>query len=280
MAGKSFPLSYSGTPTSCLPLQLAVGVDAGQMLVDDRNRDLVKRTAILRFDGPPGPPVAYGQAERWPSCRGKVSSAAWATCPRERVMAQRETPRLWYRQPAASWLEALPVGNGRLGAMVFGGVETERLQLNEESLWAGGPQEADNPAALEALPEVRRLLHEGRFTAAEELANATLICRGPGSNRGRGAEVAFGSHQTLGDLWLTQFTTADDYRRELDLATGVATTTWSDGELRWRREVFASTPGQVLVMRLSCNQPGQVRLALRLDRDRRHEAEPLPVPLD
>ena len=91
---------------------------------------------------------------------------------------------LWYDKPANSWTEALPVGNGRLGAMVFGGVQGERIQLNEDSLWSGGPQNADNPQALEHLAQVRQLLADGKFVEAEKLAIATMICKGAGSNRG------------------------------------------------------------------------------------------------
>src|SRR5438094_941117 len=74
---------------------------------------------------------------------------------------------LWYRQPAKTWNEALPIGNGRLGAMIFGGVTSERLQLNEDSLWSGAPQDADNPAALEALPEIRKRLFDGKYSEAQ-----------------------------------------------------------------------------------------------------------------
>src|SRR5437773_3154391 len=94
---------------------------------------------------------------------------------------------LWYKQPASKWEEALPIGNGRLGAMIFGGVGSERLQLNEDSLWSGAPQDADNPKALEALPEIRRLLFSGQYAQAEALANRTMICLGPGSSHGRAA---------------------------------------------------------------------------------------------
>src|SRR5688572_23061999 len=118
------------------------------------------------------------------------------------VGAAEEPLKLWYQQPAKNWNEALPVGNGRLGAMIFGGVESERLQLNEDSLWSGAPQDADNPKALEALPEIRKLLFEGKYAEAQRMANQTLICKGVGSNRGRGGKVAYGSYETLGDLKL------------------------------------------------------------------------------
>src|SRR6478609_8699243 len=92
-----------------------------------------------------------------------------------------QTLSLWYRRPARSWLHALPVGNGFIGAMVDGGVESERIQLNEKSLWSGSPQEADNPEALVALPEVRKLLFAGKYKEAEQLAAKKMLCRGRGS---------------------------------------------------------------------------------------------------
>ncbi|MGH9162350.1 MAG: glycoside hydrolase family 95 protein [Vicinamibacteraceae bacterium] len=178
------------------------------------------------------------------------------------------TTRLWYRQPAKTWVEALPVGNGRLGAMVFGDPPRERLQLNEDSLWSGGPQDADNPAAREALPKIRELLWKGRYAEAEELANRTLICRGPGSGRGEGARVAYGSYQTLGDLSLT-FTGHDDatgYRRELDLDSAVARVSYRLGAASCTREVFASHPDEVLVLRAACDAPGLINVDVALTR--------------
>jgi alpha-L-fucosidase 2 len=176
---------------------------------------------------------------------------------------------LWYRQPAANWNEALPVGNGRLGAMIFGGIHRERLQLNEDTLWSGAPQDADNPAAFEALPRIRELLFAGRYTEAERLANRTLICRGAGSGHGRGAKVPFGCYQTLGDLHLDFSHPASEptrYRRELDLATATARVSYEVGGVRFTREVFASQPDQVLVVRLTASRKGALTFRARLSR--------------
>lgn len=128
---------------------------------------------------------------------------------------------LWYDKPAGQWLEALPVGNGRLGGMLFGGVKVERLQVNEVSLSSGSPQDSDNPDALAALPEVRRLLWEGQYTEASALAIRRLICQGAGSKFAAAANVPFGCYQTMGDLTLTfdHRGAPADYRRTLDLAT-------------------------------------------------------------
>lgn len=176
---------------------------------------------------------------------------------------------IWHRQPAKNWNEATPVGNGRLGAMMFGGVVTERIQLNEDSLWSGAPQDADNPKAFEALAEIRKLLFAGNYAEAQKLANRTLICRGPGSGRGHGSRIAYGSYQTLGDLRLAfnhGTNTVTDYRRELDLGTATASVSYEVDGVRFERELFASFPDQVLVLRLKANKPGALNFHVSLAR--------------
>ncbi|MGN6363156.1 glycoside hydrolase family 95 protein [Asticcacaulis taihuensis] len=150
--------------------------------------------------------------------------------------------RLWYRQPAARWEEALPVGNGRLGAMVFGRTGQERLQLNEDTLWSGGPYTPDSPEALTALPEVRKLIAEGQYKEATDLAGAKMMAR-PLS------QMAYG---TLGDLLLTfdGQPVPDQYERDLDLETAIAGVSYQTPDGKIRREVFASAPNQVVVVRL------------------------------
>ena len=154
--------------------------------------------------------------------------------------------RLWYRRPAGAWTEALPVGNGRLGAMLFGRVGQERLQLNEDSLWAGSPYDPVNPNAAAALPEVRALLAAGKYKEATELASAKVMAKPL-------TQMPYG---TLGDLLLT-FPSAErpgDYERALDLSTAVASTRFADSSGRYRRELFASAPDQVIVMRLEAEK--------------------------
>ena len=150
---------------------------------------------------------------------------------------------LWYKQPARFWEEALPLGNGRLGAMIFGRVAQERIQLNEDTLWSGGPYRADSPEAYAALPEVRKLIADGKYKEATDLASQKIMGR-PLS------QMAYG---TLGDLLLT-FKGAikpAQYDRQLDLATAIAKTTLSDGQGHESvREAFVSAPDQVVVMRL------------------------------
>ncbi len=157
--------------------------------------------------------------------------------------------RLWYDEPAEKWVEALPVGNGRIAAMVFGGVPNERLQLNEGTLWAGGPYDPVNPEAKAALPEVRRLVNEGRYRDAAKLIGAKVMARPLGQM----------PYQTVGDLNLSfpakEFS---DYRRELDLDTATTTTSYTSEGVRYTREVFASAPDNVIVVRLSADRPGAI----------------------
>ena len=165
---------------------------------------------------------------------------------------------LWYKQAAAQWDHAMPLGNGRLGAMVFGSVNRERIQLNEHSLWLGGPRERDNPEAIKHLPEVRRLLFAGEPAAAYRLADKHLM--------GRPQRLL--SYQTLGDLRLTfdHEDTISEYRRELDLDSAVARVTYRAGSVRIEREVFASHPDQVIVIRISADRPKALNVSIWMDR--------------
>jgi alpha-L-fucosidase 2 len=182
----------------------------------------------------------------------------------EGVVFQGEAPppegalTLWYRKPAREWVEALPVGNGRLGAMVFGGILTERLQLNEETVWDGYPRDTTNPKALEALPEVRRLLFAGKNEEAKKLAGRDLM----------GNPMRIHSYQSLGELDVTfpKTETVVAYRRALDLDTGVASTMYRSGDAHYAREVFSSAPDQVLVTRLTTDKPGALTCELTLAR--------------
>ncbi len=166
---------------------------------------------------------------------------------------------LWYDQPASQWTSALPVGNGRLGAMVFGAVPVERIQLNEETLWDGEVRDCDNPEALPHLSEVRRLIFEGQNKKAEEIASKYLM--------GNPSHVK--SYQTLGDLWLDFGDAGEvsEYRRGLDLSEAVAYTTYrTKSGARITREVFVSAPDDVLVIRIHSDTPGAVSFRARLSR--------------
>lgn len=166
--------------------------------------------------------------------------------------------RLWYRQPAKAWVEALPVGSGRLGAMVFGGVATERLQLNENTLWGGGPYDPVNPEAAAALPEIRRLIDVGDYAKATELANAKFMAR----------PLRQMSYQTLGDLRLVfpdLPETAQGYVRDLDLDAATARVRFSHAGVAHVREVIASAPDQVIAVRLWADRPGAISVDLAFD---------------
>lgn len=166
--------------------------------------------------------------------------------------------RLWYRRAAPEWNQALPIGNGRLGAMVFGSVRRERIQLNEDSLWMGGPRERDNPKALAGLPDIRKLLFAGRPQEAYTLAERHSM----------GRPHRLESYQTLGDLRLSfdQEGAITDHLVELDLDTAVARTTFRIGGVLYTREVFASAPDQAIVVRITADTPGQVAFSTWIDR--------------
>ncbi len=176
--------------------------------------------------------------------------------------------RLWYKQPAKKWTEALPIGNGRLGAMVFGGIREERIQLNEDSLWSGSPQDADNPESLKALPEIRRLLWAGNYAEAEKLAVSSLVPKGAGSGSGNGAKVPFGCYQTLGDLKLTfeQPEDAQGYQRELNLDTASTQVSFEVAGMPVVRECFVSHPHQVIVLSLKAGKGGSLSFTAKLTR--------------
>jgi alpha-L-fucosidase 2 len=157
---------------------------------------------------------------------------------------------LWYRQSATNWVSALPVGNGRLGAMVFGGIASEKLQLNEDTLWAGGPYDPDNTNALAALPEVRRLIFDGKYAEAQKLAGEKMM----------GKPMRQMPYETLGDLFLAFPTNAavGNYRRDLNLDTAVASVTYTSDGVKFTREIFSSPVDQVIVVRLTADKPGQI----------------------
>jgi len=170
----------------------------------------------------------------------------------------RQDLALWYTQPAKQWTEALPVGNGRLGAMVFGNATDERIQLNEDTLWDGYSRDTTNPEALEALPEVRRLLFEGKNAEATKLAGEKMM----------GRPMGVESYQSLGDLHIVcpAAGAVADYRRSLDLDTGIATTTWTADGVRFTREVFASAPDNVIVVHLTADKPAAITCAVTITR--------------
>jgi alpha-L-fucosidase 2 len=180
--------------------------------------------------------------------------------------AANENLRLWYNQPAQKWVEALPVGNGRMGAMVFGKVYKERIQLNEESLWAGERFNTNNPKALKDLPKIRNLIFTEKIKEAYELGNKSLL----------GVPPRIRSHQTLGDIFIEFDSTADysDYKRELVLPSGICRTTYQINGIHFSREVFASSPGNIIAIHLSADKQGvtNARVILKRAKDAKTRA--------
>ncbi len=176
--------------------------------------------------------------------------AGLAQNPARPAASSTEALSLWYRAPAKQWTEALPVGNGRLGAMVFGGVEREHLQLNEDTLWAGGPYTPDNTNALAALPEVRKSIFDGKYDDAARLIDRSVMARPLGQM----------PYQTVGDVFLdfSSVGEAEGYRRDLNLDTAVANVSYTVNGVRFQREVFSSPVDQVIVVRLTADKPKQI----------------------
>lgn len=203
------------------------------------------------------------------------------------IAQENSNLKLWYNQPANAsvpddangwkddpeWLKALPLGNGSLGVMVFGDVNKERIQLNEESMWSGSPDDNDNPEAAKSLGKIRQLLFEGKYKEATELTNKTQVCKGAGSGHGNGANVPFGCFQTLGDLWIDfgKTSTFTNYHRELNLNDAVVRIRYGQDGVKYSREIFTSYPDQVMVARFTADKPGQISFTCTMTRPERYK---------
>ena len=165
---------------------------------------------------------------------------------------------MWYRQPASKWVDALPVGNGRLGGMVFGGIGHERIQFNEATVWTGEPHDYAHPGAYRHLAAIRNLLFEGKQAEAETLAMAGFMS----------VPVRQKAYQAFGEILLDYPDIREGgvtgYRRSLDLETAVASTEYKQGDVTYRREVFASYPANAIVVRLSASRPGSLTFEANL----------------
>src|SRR5262245_54648340 len=198
----------------------------------------------------------------------KFISRLWAICFSllPIVFSSQTTPStdaaniLWYREPATTWNEALPIGNGCLGAMVFGGVPAERIQLNEDTVWAGEKRDRNNPEGARNLAEVRRLLFAGKPKEAEELAERTIIS----------VPKRLPPYQPLGDLLLRFENQGEpqNYRRELDIDSAIVRLTYLIGDTNYTREVFSSAVDQLIVIRLTADKPSGISFAATLTREK------------
>jgi len=170
---------------------------------------------------------------------------------------QKSVNKLWYDAPSGKvWENALPVGNGRLGAMVYGNVARETIQLNEHTVWSGSPNQNNNPLALDSLPLIRKLIFEGRQKDAERIVNKAIISK---TSHGQmfqpvgSLQLAFKGHETY-----------KQYRRQLDLDSAISTTTYLVDGVTYKREVLASVPGQVIVVQLSASKPRSLNFSASL----------------
>ena len=173
-------------------------------------------------------------------------------------LSARDAPplKLWYRQPAEKWVEALPLGNGRLGAMVFGGVDQARLQFNEDTVWTGRPHEYQHEGASKYLAQIRKLLDEGKQREAETLAMREFMS----------VPLRQKAYQPFGDLQihLPAETEVTDYRRELNLDTAITMVRYRRGDTKFVRRAFVSHPDQAIVWHIVADRPGQVAFTAEL----------------
>jgi alpha-L-fucosidase 2 len=184
------------------------------------------------------------------------------------VHAQNKPLKLWYDKPASQWEETLPLGNGRLGMMPDGGINEEHIVLNDITLWSGAPQDANNYEAYKSLPEIRKLLAEGKNDEAQKLVDKNFICKGIGSGG-----VPFGCYQVLADLNIKfNYSTAEqagsstNYNRELSLENAIANCTYVVAGVTYKREYFTSFGNDVSIIKLSADKPGRLNLSIALSR--------------
>ena len=171
--------------------------------------------------------------------------------------AERPALALWYNQPAEKWTDALPIGNGRMGAMIFGGVPDERIQFNEDTLWKGQPHDYVRAGAHDHLAQIRQLLFEGKIKEAEAVAKTNFLSD----------PVRQKAYQPFGDLHFhfIGVTNVTDYRRELDLDSAIARVTYRSDGVTYQRDAFASYPDQVIVLRFTADKPGHISFTLKMD---------------
>ena len=183
--------------------------------------------------------------------------------------------RIWYSAPAQKWEETLPLGNGRLGAMPDGGVFKEKITLNDISMWSGSVEDARNREALKYLPEIRKLLAEGKNEEAQEMMYKHFTCGGVGSAGGKGANAPYGSFQVLGNLHIDYFFRDTDsseysgYERGVTLNDAVAWTNFKLGKTRYKREYFVSQADDIIVVKLTADRAGKLNFDVALDRPER-----------
>jgi len=174
-----------------------------------------------------------------------------------------EEAEIWFNQPAANWNEAIPIGNGTLGGMVYGGIESDTIKINEETLWSGGPRDLQNYKAIKYLPKIRQLLLDKKNRKAEKLINSKML--------GEYNE----SYMPMGDLVINSHIngTVENYKRQLDLAHGLVTVNYTINNIDYKKEIFASFPDKTIVVKLSAGKAGQLNFSTSLTSLLNHQVE-------
>ncbi len=190
---------------------------------------------------------------------------------------------LYFNTPGSDILTAVPIGNGRIGALIFGEVLREQVILNESSVWSGSREDTDREDAAEYLTEIRRLLSQGQNYEAEQIYAEHFTCKGPGSNYAHGSNVPFGCYQVLGRLQISYFQALSsgrescygikEYQRTLDLTGGTARVSFNIGKTSYHREYLSSGPGEVLYIHLTASEQGRINFSVGLDRDECYDIE-------
>jgi len=170
---------------------------------------------------------------------------------------------IWCNQPAAEWNEAIPIGNGTLGGMVYGGIKSDTIKINEETLWSGGPRNLQNYEAIKHMPKIRKLLLDGETRKAEKLINRTML--------GEYNEC----YMPMGDLVINSNPNGkvENYNRQLNLDNGLVTVAYSIGDIEYKKEIFASFPDKAIIVKLSANKSGQLNFSTSLTSLLKHKIE-------
>ena len=170
---------------------------------------------------------------------------------------------IWFNQPAANWNEAIPIGNGTLGGMVYGGIESDTIKINEETLWSGGPRDLQNYEAIKYLPEIRQLLLDGKTQKAEKLIDSKML--------GEYNEC----YMPMGDLVINsiQKGKVENYHRQLDLDKGLVNINYVIDGIQYKKEVFSSFPSKAIVVKLSASKKGQLNFSTSLTSLLKHQIE-------
>ncbi len=192
--------------------------------------------------------------------------ALMISCQNEKQLPSPETSssrsyNLWYKQPAEDWNSALPVGNGRIGGMIYGHIENDTIQLNEESLWAGARMDANNPSALEYLDTIRKLIFQDKNKEAFDLAEKHMLSTPP----------EFGSYETFGNLLFSheiESSEIDGYKRNLNLNTGVHTTLFKSNDTEFQREVISSAADNLILIRFTSSGKNMINTSMWLEREK------------